>query len=110
MTTTAYTGWALVEVMGHRTLIGEISEAEQYGTAMLRIDTPGPDDQTVTQFYGGSSIFSITPMTEASAREQLAARRRWHTAPHELGAGDPDDDVDEPDDALVDRYDGWQHD
>lgn len=89
-----YAGWAIVEVMGHRTIIGEASEVEQFGTVMLRIDVP-TDDGQVTQFYGGSSIFSLTPVTEATARDRLEQQRRWTHAPSRLELDEGDEFEDE---------------
>jgi hypothetical protein len=72
--TRPYEGWAIVELMGHRRLAGIVSQAEQYGVAMLRLDVPEVDGgQAATQFYGGSSIYCVTPTTEEAAR--LVARR-----------------------------------
>lgn len=39
-----FEGWAILELMGHRRLGGYVSQAEMFGTAMLRIDVPGPDE------------------------------------------------------------------
>lgn len=66
----AYEGWAILELMGHRRLAGFVSEVAQYGTAMVRIDIPseGEDGQAITQFYGGSSIYALTPVSEEAAR------------------------------------------
>jgi len=67
-----YEGWAIVELMGHRQTAGLVRDAQQAGTTLLRIDTPGPDGPTVaTQFYGGAAIYSLTPCDEAAARKML---------------------------------------
>jgi hypothetical protein len=72
--TRPYEGWAIVELMGHRRLAGRVSQAEQYGVAMLRLDVPPTEGaQAATQFYGGSSIYCITPVSEEAAL--LVARR-----------------------------------
>lgn len=82
-TTDAYEGWAIVELMGHRKLAGYVQEVSQYGGAMLRIDIPGADGEpAATQFYGGASIYAITPTTEAIVQamaERLRPRpvERW---------------------------------
>jgi hypothetical protein len=60
--------WAILELMGHRKLAGLVSEENRFGTVMCRIDVPGPDDKSVTQFYGGSSIYAVTPTTEEVCR------------------------------------------
>jgi hypothetical protein len=67
--TRPYEGWAIVELMGHRRLAGRVSQAEQYGVAMLRLDVPPTEGaQAATQFYGGSSIYCVTPVSEDVAR------------------------------------------
>src|SRR6185295_17411712 len=58
-----FEGFAILELMGHRRIAGYVSQVEQFGTAMLRIDIPGRERQT-TQFYSGSSIYCLTPTTE----------------------------------------------
>lgn len=62
--------WAIVELMGHRRLGGLVTEAERFGTKMLRIDIPPPEDdgQTITQFYGGPAIYGVTITDEETAR------------------------------------------
>jgi|SRR5579883_2022307 len=68
--------WACVEIFGHRRHYGRIAEVERFGTKMLRIDVPslreaptnGEPETFETFFYGGGSIFSLTPMTEEAAR------------------------------------------
>lgn len=97
----AYEGWAIVELMGHRRLAGQVSQAEQYGVAMLRLDIPAVDEQpAATQFYGGTSIYCITPTTEEIARgiaehNRPAPVNRWELPEHRaIEALDPDDVVD----------------
>lgn len=72
--------WACVEIFGHRRHYGRIAEVEKFGTKMIRVDVPmGPAAPLIalmedvpeafeTFFYGGASIFSVTPMTEEAAR------------------------------------------
>lgn len=61
--------WAILELLGHRRLGGFVAEATIAGCSMLRIDVPGPDGTTMaTQFYGGGSVYCITPTTEDIAR------------------------------------------
>lgn len=71
MTTPAYEGWAMLELMGHRQRVGRVSEAEVYGGKMLRIDIPIGDlnADVVTEFYGCSSIYAMRPISEDVARE-----------------------------------------
>src|SRR5579862_6183288 len=56
--------YAVVEVFGHRKHAGRIIEVERFGTKLLRIDIPKDGDFALgftTHFYGGPSIFSMTP-------------------------------------------------
>lgn len=65
----AYRGFAIVELMGHRRIGGLVCQAEQFGVAMLRVDIPGEDGETAaTQFYGGASIYALTPCSADAAR------------------------------------------
>jgi hypothetical protein len=78
-------GWCIVELMGHRRLAGEVREESLFGSAMLRLDVPNEaagEGAFVTQFYGGASVYCITPTTEAIARgvaksSQPAPVQRW---------------------------------
>lgn len=71
--------WAKIEIMGHRTHYGRVTEVERFGTKMMRVDVPLPAEKVVdgegqpeerfaTFYYGGGSLFSFTPMTEEAAR------------------------------------------
>ena len=61
--------WACVEIFGHRRHYGRISEVEQFGTKMLRVDVPTAETGVFDTFTdGGAAIFGITPITEESAR------------------------------------------
>lgn len=99
-----YTGWACVELMGYRVRYGQVFEVEQYGTKMLRIDVPNPaaPDEPVSEFYGGPSIYSVTPMTEEMVRDKIGDRdirpvkpvsyRLPHSEPVAAAASSDDDD------------------
>src|SRR4051794_18070539 len=74
--------WGKVEIFGHRKHFGRLSEIEQFGTKMLRVDVPlAEPDKFATFFYGGSSIFGITPMTEEAARQWAAHYRSYDVEP-----------------------------
>ena len=107
-TQSAYEGWAIVELMGHNTIAGYVCEQSQYGVAMLRVDVPGNESQApFSKFYGGSSIYGITPTTEEIARHaasRLAVRPVSHwTVP------DPKPRlVDSVASGMVDEYDRYE--
>jgi hypothetical protein len=64
-TETKFEGFAIVEIMGHNTIAGYISEQVIAGAAMVRVDVPACEEQPAfTKFLGGSSIYGITPTTE----------------------------------------------
>lgn len=81
---TAYTGWAVVELMGHRRIAGHVSEAAQYGTAMIRIDVPTTEGPPITQFYGGASIYCLSPVTEDVARAVARRNKPAPVSPYEI--------------------------
>lgn len=61
-------GWAILELMGHRRLGGRVSEVRVAGTPFIKIDVPGPDKKTVaTQLYSPGSVYAITPCSEEAA-------------------------------------------
>lgn len=89
--TDPYEGYAIVELMGHRRLAGRVSQAEQYGVAMLRLDVPREDGTDSTHFFGGASIYAVHPTSEEIARQVAescdpAPVQRWElpTSPREL--------------------------
>lgn len=102
----AYEGWAIVELMGHRRLGGRVGEAEAYGAKLLRLDVPktGTSDEWIaTQFYGGSAIYCVTPCDEETARRVAASNQpapvhHWQlpAAPSADGGGGDDDDDEVP--------------
>lgn len=98
-----FEGWAIVELMGHRRLAGYATEEEHFGTAMLRLDVHGLDDEKtpgVSQFYGGGSIYCLTPISEDIARRMGERLQPAPVRPYELEARSPVeadyDDEDEP--------------
>ena len=96
--------WALVEIFGHRKHYGRTREVERFGTKLLRVDVPTNDPAPLlgetgtfdTFLYGGSAIFSFTPMTEDAARKWAIAERPKPYRPLDRLPG-PDEyhDVDE---------------
>lgn len=88
--------YALVEIFGHIRHWGRVSEVEQFGQKMMRIDIPMTgkfSDGYETKFYGGASIFSFTPCDLALV-ERANARQ-----PAGLICLETDDDEPEFDDA-----------
>lgn len=64
-----FEGWAILELMGHVRLAGRVTEESHFGVALGRIDIPTQSgDGYTTQYFGGASIYRLTPTTEEIAR------------------------------------------
>lgn len=64
--------WSILELMGHRRKIGKVTQVEVFGAKMCRIEVVNIDGTFHTEFYGGSSIYACTPVSEAVARAEAA--------------------------------------
>lgn len=69
--------WALVEIFGHQRIVGFLS-TQTFGAGVLfRVDVPDltKEGKVVrpgfTRYFGLSSIYSITPVDEATVRSLL---------------------------------------
>ncbi len=84
---TEFEGFAIVELMGHRKLAGHVREVTIAGGAFIRLDVPS--DPPVTQYYGPSAIYCITPTTEDLAKRVAQAARPTPVHQYELPAPKP---------------------
>ena len=88
--------YAIVEIFGHRKHAGRVMEVEQYGAKMLRIDIPTKGDFAngfTSHFYGGASLFSVTPTDLATAckmNKPYESARLYHSPSDEDDDPDPD--------------------
>jgi|SRR5581483_9939902 len=65
--------WALVELFGHAKIVGKVTEATIGGGAFIRVDVPDENGGVrFTRFFGSSAIYSISPITEQTARGMAA--------------------------------------
>jgi hypothetical protein len=66
--------WVFLEIMGHRSHWGLLTEIERFGSKLARIDVYGIDDTDprATHYYGGCSIFSITPSSSDACRKWVS--------------------------------------
>jgi len=72
-----FEAYAIVEIMGHQTYAGKVSEQEIGGSSFVRVDVPGTDKrQPFTKLFGNGSIYCITPVTEETAKLKAAYLRR----------------------------------
>ncbi len=73
--TKSFEGWAIVEIMGHQTYAGRVSEQIVGGSPFVRVDVPEIPErklQSFTKLFGGSSIYCITPVSEEVATLRAA--------------------------------------
>jgi hypothetical protein len=69
-----FDSWAIVEVMGHATFAGRVTEQAVGGASFVRVDVPSVDGSPAfTKLFGASAIYSITPVTEELARKAVKA-------------------------------------
>lgn len=84
--------YAVVEAMGHRTLIGAITDATVAGKPVLRITRL---DGKGEHYLAPDSLYMVTPCSEAQAR--AAQSRLWTQLPATVQAAIGDGKPDEPD-------------
>ena len=66
--------YAIVECLGHRTIIGRIAEVERFGTKMMSIEPVFANELLPAVLVGGGSLYAVTPCTaEVAARRQPKA-------------------------------------
>ncbi|CDO37630.1 hypothetical protein [Novosphingobium sp. KN65.2] len=66
--------YAIVEALGHRTLVGRVDEIERFGTKMLQVEALFGQVMLGPVLLGGGSIYQFTPCDAATAY----ARRPKH--------------------------------
>lgn len=75
-TDTQFNQWCIVELFGHTTLAGLVSEQTIGGTSFVRLDVPEANGQPAfTKLIGASAIYSITPCAEDVARRAVESIR-----------------------------------
>lgn len=68
--------YAILEALGHRTLIGRISEVERFGTKLCAIEPIYAGALLPAVLLGGASIYQLTPCSSDVAL-QKAPKHRW---------------------------------
>lgn len=110
MSAEAFDSWAIVELMGHVKVAGRVTEEERFGAKMGRIDIPNPAGGFATQYFGGSSVYRMTPVSEEAARavalrNQPEPVHRWEL-PAPLAAAPVRTDNEDEDDAYQGETEG----
>jgi hypothetical protein len=72
-----FSGWAVVELMGHVRVAGMVTEETVAGVALLRVDCPEVEHHPAfTRYYHPNALYSLCPTDEATAR--LVAKTNRH--------------------------------
>jgi hypothetical protein len=67
-----FKAWCIVELFGHVTLAGYVSEQAIGGASFIRLDVPAVDGQAeFTKLLGPGAVYSITPTSEDVARSAI---------------------------------------
>jgi hypothetical protein len=70
--------YAIVELMGHTTLVGRITEIERFGTKMMGIEPLFAGQLLPVVLQGGAAIYRLTMVTPETAwKRQHTAERMW---------------------------------
>lgn len=72
---TRFEQWAICELVGHVRLAGRLTEETLFGATLGRIDIPTDDGEFLTQYFGGRSVYRITPVSEEAARQVARSAR-----------------------------------
>jgi hypothetical protein len=64
--------YAIVEALGHRTLIGRVAEVERFGTKMLQVEPLLGELMLGPVLLGGGSIYQFTPCSPEAAYSRRA--------------------------------------
>lgn len=69
--------WAIVEIFGHDTYAGRVSEETIGGSSFVRLDVPEIGEQKAfTKFFGNNAIYSLTIVEEQAARLKAASLKK----------------------------------
>jgi len=66
--------YAIVEVIGHRTIVGRISEVERFGTKLLGVEPVFAGALLPVVLIGGGSIYQLTSCTREVAAKKGPTR------------------------------------
>lgn len=79
--------WGILEIMGHQTYAGHISEQTIAGDGFIRVDVPQVGElPAFTKIFGAASIYAITPTTEEVARMRAESLRQSPLSVYDLPA------------------------
>lgn len=80
-----YEGWAVVELLGHRRLIGQAREIELFGSKVLRLDVALPGGRSWPHFVTTNALFALTPTTAAQITDAVRRENQRTLISFDLG-------------------------
>lgn len=83
----SYDGWADIQFMGHRRLVGRVRTDQIGGTAIFVVEVPNDAGAFDTEIYAASALYAFKPMSEELARAIAGRVNPAPINPYEL----PDD-------------------
>jgi len=72
--------YAIVEILGHRTIIGRVEEVERFGAKLMSIEAVFNGGLLEPVMIGGSSIYQFTPCS-AEVAEARQPKEDWQLPP-----------------------------
>lgn len=78
--------YSIVELMGHTTLVGRITEVERFGSKMAAIEVLFSGQLLPAIFQGGSSFYRMTPCTKETAWKAQHTADRMYSLPAPIKA------------------------
>jgi hypothetical protein len=82
-----YSGWAIVDLLGHQRVAGWVQPASVGGAHFVRLDVPVDDDKFATQLLGPGSIYKVIYCDAETAR-RAAQTLPEPISPYEVGASE----------------------
>lgn len=68
--------YAIVEVLGHRTIVGRVEEVERFGAKLMSIEPMFKGELLPAVMISGASIYQFTPCSAATALSR-APKDSW---------------------------------
>jgi hypothetical protein len=90
--------YAIVEVLGHRTIVGRVEEVERFGSKLMSIEPLFQGSLLPAVMIGGGSIYQFTPCSREIAA-QRAPKSDWQL-PASVRAALPASMLPAPDDDM----------
>lgn len=98
--------YAIVEQLGHRTMIGRYAEIERFGGKMMALEPLFGDGLLPPVYIGGPSIYQVTPCTREIAWKRRPRYR--YQLPSSVSATLPPEALPEPETMDIESDDSGE--